>query len=115
MEPQATTVAVDEVRRVFLRSHRLSNRVLEAADIPRGAIIEWLDQLPLAADQYVSVIWPHYGTGVRLQYGIFTNRYDDLWYPSADDVWVTDDLRSWLIEVSHEERLAFTYRPASDA
>ena len=55
----------------------------------------------------VTVIWVPDKMGVKLEYGTFIAHFDDFWYPSSDDVWVTDDAASFLIELDHEEWLSF--------
>lgn len=83
-------------------------RKLDASDIEREQVIEWLHLLPVDPAATVIVIWPDRGYGVRLMYGDFADNFDILWYPSSDDVWVFDRLSDrWLLELDHEELLTW--------
>lgn len=56
----------------------------------------------------VKVVWVSDRVGIDLHYRTFVAHFDDFWYPSSDDVWVTDDRVSFLIELDHEELVMFT-------
>jgi hypothetical protein len=107
MTPPWTSAALDAIRGVYLGPLRNPARTLDACDAPRERVIEWLAGLPIPKHDRIVVIWPACRAAVALHYEDFVQHYDDLWYPSADDVWVTDYCRSWWLEVSHEETLAF--------
>jgi hypothetical protein len=53
----------------------------------------------------VFMVWPSERYGARTNYGTFVKHYDDLWYPSMDDLWVTNTTVDWVIELNHEETL----------
>jgi hypothetical protein len=60
------------------------------------------------------LVWPACSSGARLRYADLANNYDALWYPSSDDVWVTDTRRRWLLELHHEEVFSW-YEPMSES
>jgi hypothetical protein len=73
----------------------------------------WLNWLPIEGD--VVVTWPSNGEAMKVPYEIFVEFYDDLWYPSSDDVWITDEVLSFLLELDHEELLAYCQLPGRHA
>jgi hypothetical protein len=73
-----------------------SNMAYENED----AVREWLRSLELNGE--VSFIWIASREGIRIDYDLFVQYYDYLWYPSSDDVWITRNL-SWVLELDHEE------------
>jgi len=48
-----------------------------------------------------------YNVGLKFPYRVFCNYYDDLWYPSSDDVLVHDIKNTFCVEISHEEIVSF--------
>ena len=48
-------------------------------------------------------VWPWNREAIEVAARDFIQHYDDLWYPSSDDVWITNDRTDWLIELNHEE------------
>ncbi len=76
---------------------------------------DWLHALPIAADTEVVVLWPSESRGISLRFERFVVAYDDLWRPSADDVWVGQRSGAWLLELDHEEVFSFSqYEPGGD-
>jgi len=57
-------------------------------------------------NEEVVLIWGFRKRGITLPYGVFARYYFKLWYPGADDVWVTNENIDWLIELHHEEYLS---------
>lgn len=55
----------------------------------------------------VYVLWFGDNIGIKIPFHIFCNFYDDLWYPSSDDILVCDTKKIFIIEVSHEESVSF--------
>lgn len=60
----------------------------------------------------VYIFWPSdsntsHNVGIKIPYHIFCKYYDDLWYPSSDDIWVYDTQNTFCIEISHEEIVTF--------
>ena len=58
-------------------------------------------------DTSVLLLWPADKLGIEMDYSLFVENYDDMWYPSREDLWVTDHAYTWLIEFDHEEILRF--------
>jgi hypothetical protein len=78
-------------------------RQFDTTDAEREAVVAWLSSMRVDAEDEVLLVWPACSSGVRLRYADLANNYDALWYPSSDDVWVTDTQRRWLLELDHEE------------
>ena len=71
----------------------------------------WLGELPIK-EEVVYIYFVSDKQGIRLSFNLFIKHYDDLWFPSSDDVWITNKSLSWLLELDHEE--VFTYYAPSD-
>jgi len=111
LEPGVALDLFQDLRQRFFEPAFEAAHTLDAGDESRDEIITWLRGLPISPELRVIVCWPHYRAAVRLRFGDVARHYDDLWYPSADDVWITDERTSWLLQLDHEERLAFWSRP----
>jgi hypothetical protein len=103
----AVAIEVEEIRRHVLEPGLIATRTLDASDKDRDVVIDWLKNLPVPLDERVLVLWPHYRAGIQVAYGVFSDYYDDLWFPSADDLWVVGSMRSWLLQLDHEESFAY--------
>lgn len=88
----------------MVQRHDISS--LEQNDVQR-----LLFSLTSEAESIVVVIWANDHTGSMMKYSCFAEYFDDLWYPSSDDVWVVDPAFLWLIEVDHEEILSCYRKP----
>jgi len=85
----------------------------DAADEDAPQVREWFRILPIRADDRSIIVWPADRAAIRVFFGDFVDYYDELWYPAADDVWVTNDERSWILELDHEEVFRFFARGRS--
>jgi hypothetical protein len=82
---------------------------LDAADALPDEVRAWLSGLPVPSDAGVTVLWPFDKLAARLTYRSFVDSYDDLWYPSSDDVvvyWENGD-ELGVIVLDHEEEFTF--------
>ncbi len=68
---------------------------------------EFLFSLEVPNDEAVWLIWLVDGAGISILFRDVVQYYDDLWYPSSDDVWVVEESLSWLLEFDHEEFITF--------
>lgn len=101
----------DQGREVMLRivAHRQSNEmtnalVLDISSVSQAEVRKVLSPMR-DATEVVWLIWVQYLSGVMVRYDEFVNYYDDFWYPSSDDLWITNSAVTFLIEISHEEML----------
>jgi len=71
-------------------------------------VITQVEHAELTNDQRVYVLWerPKPQQGIVIPFSLFKEGWDDLWYPSSDDVVVVDEQISVIIRFSHEERLS---------
>src|SRR5262249_28890113 len=53
----------------------------------------------------VTLLWLSDRYGIVISFTDFVRYYDDLWFPSRDDLWITNESFDWLIELNHEETL----------
>src|SRR5258706_11424678 len=58
-------------------------------------------------DEWVELVWPYENEGARMRYVDVVRYYDDLWFPSRDNLWITSERRTWLLAIDHEEAVAF--------
>jgi len=77
---------------------------LDARDIDLPDIRAWLTANG-AVDEKVDLLWLADGTGAELQLSDVLDRWEDLYYPGADDIAIEPHSHSYLLIVDHEERL----------
>lgn len=98
----------EQLRRIAVTPARPSQAIVRA-DIARASpdqVRAVLFGLPIG-DDWVEVVWPYERAGVRMRFRDFVRYYDDLWYPSSDDLLITNGTKTWLLEVNHEETVTF--------
>lgn len=114
MPQAAASLEIDGARQRLMTPHMPPTHVLDTSNEGPATVTRWLHQLPLRDAIGVFVLWPHYTAGIEMNYRDFNDHYDDLWFPSADDVWVIDKGKSWLLQLDHEEMFSlFEYRPTT--
>ena len=80
---------------------------LNCADINTHEEKNWFESV-VSPKERVIVLWPQESFSLKLNYAIFIKHYNELWYPSRDDIWIIDKTDfSWLIELNHEEVFKF--------
>lgn len=104
-EEAARRIAECSVRSRFPSGASVFERTL--ADDTPSQVRCWLRSLPVDQTDEVAILWASNGFGVRVRFGGFVDVYDDLWYPSSDDVWVVPLRGEWLLELTHEEEARF--------
>lgn len=94
----------------FLRNIIKSKTILQSendfSDSTREEIIEWFYKLSIA-DNLVKIYWHSISEGISTEFETFVGNFDEIWYPSSDDVWITGNTKSWLIQIDHEEKFSF--------
>ncbi len=97
------------VHSVVERSRARRQATLDAEDSEPEEVRAWLSGVGVPPDAEVIVLWPFDRVGTRMAYQSFVDNYDDLWYPSSDDVVVYRETGDELnvIVLDHEEELAF--------
>lgn len=80
---------------------------VDISDMDPEQVMTVIGILDVPGDEPVLVLWPSYQTGISTLYSEFVKHYDELWYPSSDDVWITDQYYTWLIIFDHEEVVTF--------
>ena len=81
----------------------------DASNVDRDEVIAWMRSLELG-NPSVEVCWMADRAGLAMRLHDFIEDYDDLWFPSADDVCVVDATREWILEIDHEEQFTL-WRP----
>lgn len=63
----------------------------------------WLTNT-IKTNKKVMVIWVTYSEAALLDFHDFVKFHEDLWLPSAEDIWIIDQIDySWVLELDHEE------------
>lgn len=75
--------------------------------LSRQSCATYLRSLGVTHDALITIVWASEAYGVVLRFRDFVAFYDDWWYPSSDDVWVSAHNASWLLELDHDEMLRF--------
>ncbi|MBO3745891.1 hypothetical protein J5X84_07400 [Streptosporangiaceae bacterium NEAU-GS5] len=85
------------------------HRSIDVSPLADDEIEQRLAGLPFADDKAVVICWPADRCAARGFYRSLVRNYDDLWYPSQDDVLVVQSEPGVLrrLTMSHEEY--FTY------
>jgi hypothetical protein len=76
--------------------------MIDASDNSLEEMAQWLSGLGLN-ESTVRVVWPQESAGLLMPYALFLECFDELWFPSADDVVVITEAGDRLLEISHEE------------
>lgn len=84
---------------------------VDTSDMTINDVKTWLDNLALG-DEQVHVYWLSENEGITISFKLFSQYYDELWYPAADDVVLTPSDNSWLLTLDHEERFQLWKRKA---
>ncbi|MBN2293716.1 MAG: hypothetical protein JXM70_14915 [Pirellulales bacterium] len=74
----------------------------DCCDADPDEIRAWLSSLPF--NGLVNVIWIGEGEGVVIDYDCFVKFYDDLWFPSSDEVWLSTLDMKLVLQIDHEEQ-----------
>ncbi len=96
-----------EIRRLFqeqAKGAEGATTTFDASDADRDEVIAWMKSLNLG-NPVVEVFWLADRAGLAMRLDDFIEHYDDLWFPSADDVCIADAAREWMLEIDHEEKL----------
>ena len=101
---------VTDIRRVFFseqdRLRPPSVTTVETRDISEDDpedVRSYLLSLGIPADERVTAVWLSTRAGIALRFADLVRHYDDLWFPSRDDLWVTNQAMSWFVGIDHEE------------
>lgn len=80
----------------------LKTQEVDFSDTTKEKVLSWLKNLPISK-KIVYLYWVSPREGIKLNFDDFAANYDELWYPSTDDVLVVDIDRRWIIVLNHEE------------
>jgi len=82
-------------------------RALDVSDLEDDDVCRWLAELPIQSE-HVNLLLVSPGiSGVRIPSYMLQRVWKDLWYRLTDDLWVTDESESWLLELDHAEVFSF--------
>jgi hypothetical protein len=85
------------------RSRGRVSQICDVADFDRQDVQQLLRGWGLQSAERCIALWPWDRAGLELPSETFVQYYDELWYPSRDDVWISDGESDTLIELNHEE------------
>lgn len=78
-------------------------RVIESNDENDDEIRNWLINLPVHETEQVILSWAS-DTAIMTTWKLFREKWSDFWYPSSDDLTVTNCSMSWVLAVYHYGR-----------
>lgn len=105
---RATTAAAitEKLRPVAVAPIRAEDRLVESDGLEDRVVGAWLtDRIPRDEDD-VLLVWDDQ-TAALVPRGLFINRWDDFWYPDADDLTVMGVVAAWRIEMYHHGTFDF--------
>ena len=100
VEQEIVKSMLDEIDRILSINSPLKTANISLMD--RNSIVELLLNFD-SSNSEVYFFGLSYNIGLKLPYHVFCNYYDDLWYPSSDDVLIYDTNNAFCVEISHEE------------
>jgi hypothetical protein len=79
-------------------------RKFDARDVEPSAIADWLraQRLP---EEPVKVFWSSCREGISIALKDFVTFFDELWFPSSDDILVESESKVFVIAIDHEEQV----------
>ena len=72
-------------------------------------LIAVLDNLEIRPQPNVFVNWYRFDKVDQIRLADLAQYFDDIWYPSSDDIDIFDEDLSWILSVSHDGELRVTY------
>lgn len=91
-----------------LKGHFLSSvHKKDISDETPAQVRQYLSGLGIAEWENVYLVWVANQIGVQMAFGDFVQYYDDIWYPSSDDIWISSENLSWFLNFDHEEIITF--------
>jgi hypothetical protein len=90
----------------ILAESRVNASEVDVSRLTEAEVRSWLGALPVASEQPVLVAWPANRVGAEMPFSVVISNFDDLWYPSMDDVVLLWPDGALLI-MDHEERFSF--------
>jgi hypothetical protein len=87
--------------------HRCKAKHLGEVGIDRAVVHlrEVLHEIPLSAHHQIFVNWYQFDQIDGMDLDDLSSNFDDIWYPSVDDIEIFDKSLTWFLSVSHDGRL----------
>jgi len=103
MSESATREAILKARHLAEYPEVLSVNI---GDIEADQVRALLRDSLVGPQSEVLVIWASENESALMRFEDVVNFYDDLWYPSRDDIWILASSPLVLIDIDHEEMLS---------
>jgi hypothetical protein len=100
---------IEKIKKDFENNKIETIQEINISDLDQYEIQTFLQSLPLGSDE-VFIIWVFESFGIQLPFNLFCKYFDELWFPSSDDIWICDTQCLYYLEISHEEKITFAYR-----
>ena len=94
-------------QKFFITKGRITKQTINVSDLSSYEIRKYIHDLPINKEEEIFLLWLSYDSGAVLSLSLFIENYDEFWYPSSDDIFITDKNFIWLLEIDHEENIAF--------
>lgn len=102
----------DRARHAFFPTVVAKIPSVDLTDASDDDVRTLLEVWGLPAAEVCYVFWLSEAAGIRISGREFVSRYDDLWLPGKDDLWVVASDFTKLVWLTHEEE-ASLYEPQS--
>jgi hypothetical protein len=97
-----TTGSLTLVQRLFTMSRVLAGADAQADEFDLTAALGAVHVVP---QEHVYIDWHRFDAIDRMAFADLARCFDDIWYPSSDDITLFDDTFSWVVFVHHEGTL----------
>jgi len=105
MDGAQVTEMIDKYR----TAQATAARALKSIDLTYATPVTLLPlwkNLGAVANEKVCVVWLRERVGIIVDFDVFVRSWDDLWYPSSDDVIVANTCYGFGASFDHEEKLS---------
>src|SRR5262249_23176674 len=84
-------------------------RRFDAQEIDTAAVVDWLRAQGIG-DEPVKVYWLSDREGISIRLNDFLEFFDELWFPSSDDIVVESQSKMFVIGIDDEEQVQLFLR-----
>jgi hypothetical protein len=100
---------IEKIKKDFENNKVEIIQEINIADLDQLEIQTFLQTLPFGNERTL-VIWVFESFGIQLPFNLFCKYFDELWFPSSDDIWICDTQHLYRVEISHEEKITLACR-----
>jgi hypothetical protein len=99
-------LCIERIKKDFEDNKIETIQEINISDLDQHEIQTFLQSLPFGSEK-TFIIWVFESFGIQLPFKLFCEYFDELWFPSSDDIWICDTQYLYYLEISHEEKITF--------